>query len=204
VAGLWHFDGQNWTPDPKGLDGLESDGPVYTAAGTRDQGVRLRDLDRDGISELIVGNPAQNAVFRWERKEQRWGWSRLPFALPEGTMIVDAQGRDAGLRFVDLDEDGHVDVVFSNAQRYSAHAFSSMTDGWSRTLLSGKRGDRKPEDEIPMIVRADGTNNGAWFKYRHMWVQNEETGKKLPEHVASRHFTDYFLAGKNEPPARSP
>ena len=28
-----------------------------------------------------------------------------------------------------------------------------------------------------MIVRADGTNNGVWFTHRHLWVQNEDTGK---------------------------
>jgi hypothetical protein len=44
-----------------------------------------------------------------------------------------------------------------------------------------------------MIVRADGTNNGAWFSYGHMWVQNEETGAKLPDHVESRSFTSDFL-----------
>ena len=37
-----------------------------------------------------------------------------------------------------------------------------------------------------MIVRADGTNNGAWFKYRRMWVQNEETGHPLKKNAAGR------------------
>ena len=37
---------------------------------------------------------------------------------------------------------------------------------------------------LPMIVRADGSNNGAWFKNRHLWVQNEETGKARPYRVA--------------------
>ena len=113
------------------------------------------------------------------------GWQQLPFALPEGVTIVDGQGRDAGLRFADFDEDGHDDIVFSNAERYSAHAFHSMQDGWSRTTMSGKRGD---EGGLPMIVRADGTNNGAWFNHRHMWVQNEETGGTLPDHVDRRSF----------------
>ena len=61
-----------------------------------------------------------------------------------------------------------------------------MTEGWSRALLAGRRGD---ENEIPPIVRADGTNNGAWFSHNHMWVQNEETGRKLPHEMDSRHFT---------------
>jgi hypothetical protein len=41
-----------------------------------------------------------------------------------------------------------------------------------------------------VIVRPDGTNNGAWLKYDHLWVQNEDTGGTLPNHIDSRRFTD--------------
>lgn len=194
IAGLWHFDGRNWVSDPHGLDSLQLSGPVYTSPARQDQGVRLRDLDRDGVCELIVGNQKQQAVFRWSAIVHTW--LRLPFTLPQGTAIVDAQGRDAGLRFVDFDEDGFHDVVFSNADAYSAWVFTSINEGWSRCVLSGVRGQKDPKDELPMIVRADGTNNGAWFNYRHMWVQNEDTGKTLPEHVDSRCFTGAFQRGE--------
>ena len=183
AAGAWHFDGSRWVEDPQGLGGLDVDGPVFTSTGGRDRGVRLCDLDGDGLCELIVGNHQQQGVFRWL---PAGGWSRLPFALPPGTAIVDAEGRDAGLRLVDVDEDGHPDVVFSNAQHGSLDLFVSITAGWSRKILVGERGN---PDDIPMIVRADGTNNGAWFKHRHMYVQNEETGGKRPNHIESRCFT---------------
>jgi len=191
-SGVWHFDGRRWISDPNGLKGLDARGPICTSIGGRDRGVRLRDLDIDGICELIVGNEKEQGVFRWAEH----GWQRCPFSLPDGTAIVDAQGRDAGLRFVDFDEEGYADVVFSNAKAYSAHLFTSMAEGWSRQMLSGKRPSR---GALPMIVRGDGTNNGAWFNYRHMWVQNEDTGGKLDEHVESRHFTDDFLAAEKDP-----
>ena len=101
---------------------------------------------------------------------------------------------------MDVDEDGRADVVFSNAARYSLHLFTSIADGWSRKVLAA---DRSQKDEIPMIVRADGTNNGAWFAYRHMFVQNEETGAKLPNHIDTRSYTQW-LDGDVEPPGRSP
>jgi hypothetical protein len=104
--------------------------------------------------------------------------------------VVDAQGRDAGLRFVDLDSDGHDDVVFSNSQRYAAYVFTSLADGWSRKLMDASQSEGRP---LPMIVRGDGTNNGAWFSYNHMWVQNEDTGGELPDHVDRRHLADDFL-----------
>ena len=184
TAGLWHFDGQSWLPVAEGLAGLELDGPILTCRNKQDEGVRLCDLDRDGICELLVSNPRQQAAFAWSA--DRNAWAKLPFTLPAGATIVDSQGRDAGLRLVDIDEDGHLDVVFSNAERYLLQTFVSMADGWSRQVLAGKQVDDGP---IPMIVRADGTNNGAWFKYGHMWVQNEETGGRVkPSQAVKRTY----------------
>ena len=47
--------------------------------------------------------------------------SLLGLALVPG---VDANGRDAGLRFVDLNGDGFDDVLFSNSERYSIHLWN--------------------------------------------------------------------------------
>lgn len=174
TAGLWHFDGERWQADAGGLTGLELGAPVATCKNGKDRGVRLCDLNNDGICELIVGNPDQRGVFQWLPRQH--AWKRLPFALPESTILVDAEGRDAGCRLVDIDEDGHFDVVFSNGDGYSLHLFTSMSNGWSRKVLTSKRTDG---NLIPMIVRGDGTNNGVWFKYRHLWVQNEDTGENV-------------------------
>lgn len=146
----------------------------------------IRDL-KTAIDATVI----KQGVFRFGLR----GWQPLPFGLPEGTALVDAEGRDAGLRFVDIDEDGHDDLVFSNVHRYSVNLFVSMASGWSRKLLAGQRGasDTNSEhDELPVIVRGDGTNNGAWFSYGHMWVQNEDTAGKLPEHVDSHRWTNKF------------
>ena len=186
TAGLWHFDGTNWIADPRGLAGLELDGTVLTCRDGRDQGVRLCDLDLDGTCEIIVSNPRQQAVFT--RSVDGDAWHKLPFALPDGATIVDSQGRDAGLRLVDINGDGHLDVVFSNAERYLLHTLVSMEDGWSRKVLAGMQAEDAP---IPMIVRADGTNNGAWFKYGHMWIQNEQTGGRFkPSQAMKRSYAD--------------
>lgn len=198
TAGLWTFDGTAWVRRSSGLEGLELDGPVVTGHAGRDRGVRLRDLDGDGVCELIVGNEKQRAAFGWLPEQATW--RRLPFGLPPGTAVVDARGRAAGLRLIDLDEDGRLDVVFSDAQRCCVRLFLSLQEGWSREILCARRGDA---DALPSLVRADGTDNGAWFKHRHLWVQNEETGSKLPGHVFSRHYTQ-ILDVDHEPPARSP
>ncbi len=196
AAGVWHFDGDRWIEDKQGLANLSLDEhPVFTAKGGVDQGVRLRDLDRDGRCELIVANAEQQAVFAWSADSK--SWQRLPFSLPTEAAIVDAQGRDAGLRFVDVDEDGHDDVLFSNEWNYGLYLFESLEKGWSREVRAGKRGDG---DAIPMIARF-GTNNGAWLAARHLWIQNEDT-HKLPDGVDRRSFAD--LLGSRPARPKSP
>ena len=192
TSGAWQFDGAKWNPMPALLNGLDE---VFTSQNGADRGVQFRDLDGDGRCELIVSNDRQNAVFGWDEKQQRW--NKLPFTVPQGASIVDAHGRDAGLRFVDVDGDGHDDVLFSDDTHYSLHLFSSMRDGWAKQIKSGKRGG---PDAIPPLVR-NGTNNGGWFLNRCLWIQNEDT-TNLPDQVDRRSFNQ-LLAG-NFLAARSP
>ena len=195
-AGVWHFAAGHWQRDNAMLTGLEIDGqPVATQRAGRDLGVRLRDLDGDGDCELIAGSPTQRGVFQWDSAQNTW--QQLPFQLPKQTAIAAEQGQDAGLRFVDIDHDGHDDVLFSNASRYSLHLFSSLANGWSRHAQSATRPDG---NAIPMIVRGN-TNNGAWFANDHMWIQNEDT-PQLPNGVDRRAFVD--LLGDAAPGSLAP
>jgi putative membrane-bound dehydrogenase-like protein len=196
VSSAWHFDGRKWSEEKPLLNGLEVKGqPLFTSRNGRDQGVRLRDVDNDGICELVVGNPSQNAVFRWSVQDKTW--KATAFALPLRTSIVNAEGQDNGLRFVDVNEDGFADVIFSNEERFSFHlyvpeAYLGWNQGWTREVTSGARGET---GELPMIVRAGiNRNNGAWFKNRHLWVQNEDTAS-MPDLVDRRSF-DKLLTGE--------
>lgn len=195
TANAWTFDGAKWADDKALLNGLDSNGAVFTSQAGRDRGVRLRDLDGDGQCELIVSNERQNAIFQWNEGTNTW--LKLPFAFPTGASIVNAAGQDAGLRFVDLDEDGFDDVVVSNDERSAAYLFDAMQSGWTRAVPMGQRGQR---NELPQIVRG-GTSNGAWFHSRHMWVQNEDTAK-MPDHVDRRAFGEFL--GQMTPQAKSP
>ena len=198
----WTFQKSGWEADDELLAGFALDGkPVMTARdsgqGLVDAGVRFRDLDGDGVCELLVGNENQNAIFRWSQEEKEW--TRLGYSLPPNTSFVDAQGRDNGLRFVDVNEDGFADIIFSNEKRYSFHLFIpelylGFLPGWSREVISGNRGTL---GELPMITRK-GSNNGAWVNGRTLWVQNEDTAT-LPDKVDRRSF-DSLLGGLQPPP----
>lgn len=204
-SSAYTFNGETWLGEQVYLTGLQVEGEaVFTKQKGVDRGVRLRDVDKDGSCELIVGNPTQNAVFSWN--EGKKTWERRDFNLPPETAIVDAQGKDNGLRFVDINEDGFEDVIFSNAERYSLHLYVNNPvprlgwfPGWSYQSRAGKRGE---SGEIPMIVRAgEYRNNGAWFHSGHMWIQNEDTAQ-LPDVVDRRSYQQ--LLAWETPAPKSP
>ncbi|MGD9720359.1 MAG: PVC-type heme-binding CxxCH protein [Pirellulales bacterium] len=196
VEGAWHFDGHEWSAAPELLAGLELEGkPIFTSRGGRDAGVRLVDLDGDGRTELVSGAAGQQAVFAFEPGR---GWKQQPFTLPGSTTIVDRNGRDAGLRLVDIDQDGRSDVLFSDDERYGAWLFDSPQAGWSKQLVAGSRDDPQA---LPMLARG-GTDNGAWIHDRTLFVQNEDTDK-LADVVDRRPLND-LLADVRFPGPKSP
>ncbi len=105
--GVWHFDGETWIEDPAMLRGLGQ--ALKTVIDTRDNGVRLRDTDNDGICEIIVGNPDTQAVLKWVPARKQW--QPATFNLPPGVTIVRQDGSDNGTRFIDINEDGFLDVI---------------------------------------------------------------------------------------------
>jgi peptidoglycan/xylan/chitin deacetylase (PgdA/CDA1 family) len=105
-------------------------------------------------------------------------WQTLPTKLPDGLAIRDANGHDNGVRFVDLNGDGKLDIVYSNEKEYAVYLRGNT--GWKK-IRAGKRGDA---DALPMISR-NGTNNGFWVHSGQLWWSNEDT-VLLKDHVDRR------------------
>lgn len=186
---LWKPATQTWESE-EGRDFLLMD------LGVKD-GV-ARDLDGDGRLETITATSQglttekQNGyIVGWVNRHLRM----LPFALPDNVVASDRPStNDTGLRFIDVNDDGKLDCLFSNAERYSLHLFKDMKEGWSIKVLDEIRGDpaaKKPV--IPPFIRADGTNNGVWFHSGAIWLQNEDTAK-LPDGVEKVLFKDLLDA----------
>jgi hypothetical protein len=199
-ATVWHFERGTWVRDNPMEKGIAPSRPstrsgpkgkrLDSARSRMDQGIRLRDIDGDGLCEIIVANPGQRTVLTWEEPQKSWVATAAGF--PDDATIVDGQGRDAGLRFVDLDGDAHDDIVFANEERYAVYRYQPARNGWKEV----RAGLRRESNAVPMIVR-DGTNNGAWFADGRMWLQNEDTDR-LPDGVARVSFKD-LLSEEREP-----
>ncbi len=198
---VWCFDGKDWLEQPKLLNGMEINGnPVRVVSGGSELGIRFRDLNGDGICELISGFTSilwrhQLGILGFD--VQNFAWHQLPFSLPSTLALVDAEGNPTGLRFFDIDEDGYDDLVYSTEFRYRALLFDSMEKGWSIPAISATRSEK---NDVPAIVR-NNANNGAWFHSRHLFVQNEDTAG-MKDLVARVSF-DKMLEGV-EPRAKSP
>jgi putative membrane-bound dehydrogenase-like protein len=117
--------------------------------------------------------------------------------LPPGARLLDEKQRDAGLRFVDLDEDGHLDILFSNDRDYGIYLFDPTARGWTRKVMAGNAGEPRA---LPKIVR-EGINNGFFVHSRSLWWQNEDTAE-LPNLVDRRSFNE--LLKDVEPRGKSP
>ncbi len=176
---------------------LLHDDLLRTADG-QDNHIRFIDQNGDGTLSVVKGprgNGDRKGAFPEIPNPQTQNGASPQ--LPPGAKLTDERGRDAGLRFVDVDEDGHLDVVFSNDQEFGIYLFEPATQGWSRKVMAGKAGSPAA---LRRIVR-DGTDNGFFVHSRQLWWQNEDTAS-LPDLVDRRSFND--LLKDVEPSGKSP
>ncbi len=94
------------------------------------------------------------------------------------------------LRFIDVNGDRKLDLLFSNHERYALYLFRDFKSGWSLKMFDDARDSETAKKPIiPPFVRFDGTNNGVWFHSGAIWLQNEDTAK-LPDGVEKLLFKD--------------
>lgn len=152
-SGAWTWKGGAWERDNALSAGLEA---------VPEDGRRLHDFDRDGACELL----ANRDIFTWDSKSQRW--QAAAYALPQDCSVLDAQGRDNGLRFADLNADGFDDVIQSNDAGYAIYLWAGTVKanlGWSHGWphLVAKGASNLARAKVLPFVK-DGRDTGARFE----------------------------------------
>ncbi|NLT72511.1 MAG: dehydrogenase, partial [Verrucomicrobiaceae bacterium] len=114
----------------------------------------LHDFDGDGRDEKLVSTPTSSHI---DQRNKSGAWERADYALPEGLSPMDAAGGDAGLRFVDLNEDGFDDILFCNDEKLVIHLWNTTvkpalgwTKGWSQKVRAETKKDST--DILPSLV----------------------------------------------------
>ena len=111
----------------------------------------------------------------------------------------DELARKRGARLIDLNQDGQLDLVVSNAAEYGAWLLNQTKP---EQLLHVKRSDKRADEiDLPPIVLADGSDNGFFVKDRSLCWINEATDT-LPDFVVRVPFDS--LLGDRLSEARSP
>ncbi|MBM3968583.1 MAG: c-type cytochrome [Planctomycetes bacterium] len=182
-----------------------------------DTNVRFLNWDHDGHLDALTLGARSYRIRAWSAAKYSWLNANVllwPFektttwlnkfdaheVLPP-TAPKPIEGRDHGVRLIDLCADGYDDVEFSNHERYGIWLRGSLEKGWSRELLSGQRGSKPANEELPPIVREDGSNNGFWVHARNLVWMNEDTAKSN-DLVECQSFEELLArgSGKNAQP----
>lgn len=152
----------------------------------------FRDFDGNGQTEMILVEGEDSRILERIRDN---GWQVATIELPNRVPFSSEKGDASGLRLGDVNSDGKLDCLFSNQERYCLYLFKDMKEGWATKVFDVVRGKEEVADNgnkvpvIPPFVRADGTNNGAWFHSSALWLQNEDTWR-LPDGVFKLTFEE--------------
>ncbi|HSH17246.1 MAG TPA: PVC-type heme-binding CxxCH protein [Verrucomicrobiae bacterium] len=124
---------------------------------------QIHDFDGDGKEERLISGPSGSEIQTEDPATGAWG--KADFQLPDAVSVLDDAGSDAGLRFVDLNDDGFDDILFSNPKRFAIFLWTKnvqpqlgWTRGWTQFVRSGERTGGL--DEPPNLVGSEVTVEG--------------------------------------------
>ena len=122
-------------------------------------------------------NTFSTSVYGWNAARPQW--TRLATQIPEPVARGLSEPGMPRVRFVDLDEDGHDDLLLSKSG--NAEAADANLQCWLMNWLSNQA---PVQVELPAALetmpftRADGSDNGFFVRDRHLYWQNEDTNQR--------------------------
>lgn len=150
--GAWINTGTGWKEAPNYTPEIQAG---IVDADSKDNGVRFADLNGDGLVDMI-----QN-VNNESGEDEAWintgtGWKVAPeYKTNIQAGFIDAKHRDNGIKFVDLNGDGVLDIVQNTGDdAWEKDAWINTGTGWKEDK------NYAPPTEI---VTEDHQNNGVRF-----------------------------------------
>lgn len=123
-------------------------------------GTLYHDFDHDGQKDQLTSNSLTNEIRTWVASSA--SWEKADYGLPPGVHLLDQNGQESGLRFVDLNGDGFDDILFSNPEAYAIYLWNKTVrpelgwlKGWSQPIRRGKRTGNGIHKEPPSLVGSE-------------------------------------------------
>ena len=163
------FDGERWAR----RRGVRPFGTCTRSWHRHDFGVRFRDLDGDGVCELIVSGHRPERGSTGGARRSTVGRAALPAS---GRCAARRQPRATTPACASSTSTRTATTTWSSPTRRTTalYLFDSIEKGWSRSR-EGRPGE--PTRTPCRRSCADGTNNGFWFHSRHPVVAERGHGR---------------------------
>jgi hypothetical protein len=138
--GVWINNGSGFT-----LDDTWNIPVLFTYQGSNDtkydNGVRIADLNDDGLPDLIQSHRGRMGGTDWVTTRRAWlntgsGWSRndaWAAGLPLFMYVGSRSGKETGVRLTDINDDGRVDVLQSYRGGYGSDTWQTKKGVWINT-----------------------------------------------------------------------
>ena len=162
---------------------------------------RVLDLDSDGYMDVLYQEGDGTTALMWEPTTRTWQLRQQVTLVDEPPLLdLDFDGEsdepdNGALRFWDLDQDGDLDAVYSDAKRFAI--YRKDDEKWEK-VRAGNRVEASAKAPPPFL-RSDGSNNGVWMGRAGFIVQNEDTAEE-PNVIRRVAFADTLTNDAEEEP----
>ncbi|HEX5055690.1 MAG TPA: fibronectin type III domain-containing protein [Gammaproteobacteria bacterium] len=165
-----------------------------------DIGMRLQDINADGLPDLIRANVQYQYAYLNTGKD----WAEPPVHLPDDLQFVHYNGSDNGARFVDINLDGYVDVV--NYGKAWLNPAGAVGDAWHRYDNLGLPLNPVQVDYSRLVdINGDGLIDmlspaGAWSSHTNRYqITGFSDGLGNTTEIKYKALTDKSLGGRSKP-----
>ncbi|MFH1445776.1 MAG: FG-GAP-like repeat-containing protein [Nanoarchaeota archaeon] len=184
---IWINNGTGWTLDgTRKLSGV----PTFAAGTGQDQGVRLGDINGDGLVDVLQGKgPSTTGV--WINNGA--GWTEdISWDTP--TMFVTGAGEDEGVRLADVNGDGLVDVVRGEGPSAQQTWINNAAKGYLLNTVSNEYGGNISVDYNKSTYKANSGDDSKSDLGFNLWVVSsitEDNGMTGSHRVVSNSSYNY-------------
>ena len=189
-TGAWFNTGNDWRESQNGYIPPTN----IVADGKGDMGVRLIDFNGDGLLDMVQNqyiSSSKSQTGAWFNTGNGWSESQNDY-IPPTNIVADGKG-DMGVRLIDFNGDGLLDMVqnqYISSSKSQTGAWFNTGNGWSESqndyipptnIVADGKGDMgvrlidlNGDGLLDMIQNQSDSQKGAWINNGNGWSEEKE------------------------------